>query len=70
MVLGIAASNFTPVATLNLYDQNGTGPSIYLGGNAGTGDTDYVISRNSNNDSTDNDPFQISRDTPNLSAIR
>lgn len=52
----------TPAATLQLYEQNGTGasPSMIFGGNTG-GDTDYWLARISNNDSADNDVFQIGK---------
>lgn len=53
-----------PRATLDLYEQNGTGatPSVLFGGNSG-GDTDFWLSRISDNSGTDNDFFQIGRDT-------
>lgn len=53
-----------PRATLDLYEQNGTGetPSIMLGGNT-AGDTDIRLYRRSNNDSANNDYFGIATST-------
>lgn len=53
-----------PRATLDLYEQNGTGasPSVLFGGNA-AGDTDFWQARITDNSGTDNDTFQIGRDT-------
>lgn len=61
--IGLGAPS-APMATLQLYEQNGTGasPSILLGGNAG-GDTDYWLSRNTDNDGVDDDMFQIGSTT-------
>lgn len=46
----------TPMTTSGLYirDQEGTGPTLYLGGNPG-GDTDWQIKRAPNNDTVSND---------------
>lgn len=54
----------TPRATLDIYEQNGVGasPSILLGGNAG-GDTDFWISRITDNDGTSNDFLRIGTGT-------
>lgn len=53
-----------PRATLDLYENQGFGasPSFLIGGNAG-GDTDYWISRITNNDTTDNDSLQFGTTT-------
>lgn len=58
-IIGLGVPNAI-TATLQLYEQNGTGqsPSFILGGNTG-GDTDYWFGRNSNNDGLDNDTLQI-----------
>lgn len=58
--IGVGADGAS-LATLQLYDQTGTGPSIMLGGNV-NGDTDYWVARVSNNDGLDNDKYQIGRD--------
>lgn len=59
VVMGLGVPNVVS-ATLQLYEQNGTGqsPSFLMGGNTG-GDTDYWFGRNSNNDGLDNDTLQI-----------
>lgn len=61
----------TPRATLDLYEQNGIGasPSVLLGGNTG-GDTDYWLSRITNNDGVSNDNFEIGSGTvPGLAPL-
>lgn len=63
VAIGQGAPN-TPSATLQLYEQNGTGasPSQIFGGNA-NGDTDYWLARITNNDGVNNDSFQIGTST-------
>lgn len=58
-IIGLGVPNVVS-ATLQIYEQNGTGqsPSLLMGGNTG-GDTDYWFGRNSNNDGLDNDTLQI-----------
>lgn len=60
--LGIGTSS--PAGTLDVYANNGTGasPSIVIGGMPG-GDTDYWLSRVTDNDGTNNDSFQIGSST-------
>lgn len=53
-----------PRATLDLYEQNGSGasPSILMGGN-GSGDTDYWLGRISDNGTDNDDSFRIGTGT-------
>lgn len=50
----------TPMTTSGLYirDQEGTGPTLYMGGNPG-GDTDYQFKRFPNNDTLSNDRLSL-----------
>lgn len=60
--VGIGTTTPSALAGLHLYDNGGTGcsrfNSIMIGGNGG-GDTDFWICRTSDNDSVDDDLFQI-----------
>lgn len=66
----------TPVETLQLFSTNNAGcdPSIGIGGNM-SGDTDFTICRDNNNDSTDNDSLTfykglaVNRSTSTLTAF-
>lgn len=56
--IGIGCLATSTPDVLIIRDQDGTGPLLEMGGNPG-GDTDWILRRYSNNNSTNDDPFVL-----------